>query len=297
MRILQPNTLESLPRAGGEPLCDIRVAAVKSVCAFWFRLLVTGLLISPGTAIPTSAQVVSVTMQLDNPTIGLGGFTTLHVYAQVVPAQRPISERIFSWYVDLLNPTPGVAQANYAQLQKPASDNNPQTSSAGTTQAGNQLGIYDTFINDSPISKSGTGVNTPVELFRVTVQGIAPGQTTFSVRPGTGVSGLDADFLVATTNGGDPLLGGIYDAGSAVLQVSTTAPCQPLLSTSLILLSGGTNRVALTFAPCPGHTNTVEFRDSLTSGNWQALPGAPHNTGSAVDTNKVPLRFYRVRVN
>ena len=122
------------------------------------------LLICAWAAAPAVAQVVAVTMQLDNPSIGLGGVTTLHVYAQVVPAQRPTSERIFSWYVDLLNPTPGIAAADYSQLQKPTSDNNAQTSSTGTTQSGNRLGIYDTFINDSPVSKSGTGVNTPVEL-------------------------------------------------------------------------------------------------------------------------------------
>ena len=102
---------------------------------------------------------------------------------------------------------------------------------------------------------------------------------------------------MATTTGGDPLIGGVYDAATAVLQVSATAPCRPLLSAAFNSLAGGTNRVALTFTPCTGHTNTVEFRDSLSTGIWQALPGAPHNTGSVTDTNKVPTRYYRVRVN
>jgi hypothetical protein len=247
------------------------------------------------TATPAAAQVVAVTMTFDSPTITLGATTTLHVYAQVVPAQRSGSERIFSWYVDLLNPAPAVAQATYSQLQKPTSDRNPDTSSYGTTQGGNRRGIYDTFINDTPVSKSGTGVNTPVELLNVPVQGLAVGQTTFSIDPGSGVSGLAEDFIVAPLGGGDPLIGGVYDAATVQLQV--TAPlCTPTLSATYSRLAPGTNRVNLTFVACPNGTNVVEFRDSLVSGAWQALPGAPHNSGSVTDTNSVVTRFYRVHV-
>jgi hypothetical protein len=222
--------------------------------------------------------------------------TTLHVYAQVVPAQRANSERIFSWYVDLLNPTPAVAQADYTQLQKPTSDKNSETSSYGTTQGANRRGIYDTFINDSPASKTGTGVNTPAELLNVPIQGLTIGQTTFSVGPGSGVSGLAEDFIVNPTSGGNPLIGGVYDAATAVLQV--TAPlCTPALSAAYSRLSPGTNRISLTFVPCPGHTNVVEYRDSLVAGAWQALPGAPHNSGSVTDTNSVTARFYHVRIS
>jgi hypothetical protein len=254
------------------------------------------LLMQACTIDPAGAQIVAVTMKFDSPTISAGSATTLHIYAQVVPAQRTNSERIFSWYVDVLNPTPAVAQANYSQLQKPASDQNPDTSSFGVTQAANRRGIYDTFINDSPVSKSGTGVNTPVELLNVPVQGLAIGQTTFSVAPGSGVTGLAEDFIVAPLNGGDPLVGGNYGAAIAVLQV--TAPlCTPTLSAAYSRLAPGTNRVSLTFVPCPNGTNVVEYRDSLVAGSWQALAGAPHNSGSASDTNSVASRFYRVRVS
>ncbi len=244
---------------------------------------------------PMDAQVVAVTMKLDSPTLTVGGATTLHVYAQVVPAQRTNSDRIFSWYVDLLNSTPVAAQANYSQLQKPTSDLNPDTSSYGTTQGANRRGIYDTFINDTPVSKSGTGVNTPVELLNVPVQALAVGQTTFSIAPGSGVSGLAEDFIVAPLGGGDLMVGGVYDAATALLQI--TAPlCTPTLSATYSRLDSGTNRVSLTFVPCSNGTNVVEFRDSLVSGAWQALPGAPHNSGSVTDTNSVVTRFYRVRI-
>jgi len=245
---------------------------------------------------PADAQVVAVTMSVDSSIISLGGVTTLHVYAQVVPAQRTNSARIFSWYVNLLNGTPAVAQADFTQLQKPTSDRDPQTSSYGTTQGADQMGIYDTFINDSPVSKAGTGVNTPVELFRVPVHGLTKGQTTFRVTAGSGVTALAEDFIVAPVTGSDPILGGVYDAATVVLQVSDSAPCTPLLSAVYTPLAGGTNRVSLSFIPCPAGTNIVEFRDSLTAGTWQALPGAPHNSGSVTDTNKVASRFYRVRV-
>jgi hypothetical protein len=259
-------------------------------------LLLIALLVAGGwSASPTAAQVAAVTMNFDSSTIPVGGSTLLHVYAQVVPEQRTNSDRIFSWYVDLLNGTPGVAQADYSQLQKPTSDKNPQTSSFGTTQGANQTGIFDTFINDTPVSKSGTGVNAPVELFNVQVQGLSAGQTTFRVGPGSGVSGLAEDFIVAPLAGDTPLVGGVYNAASAVLQVGGSGPCRPLLSAAYLPGSGVTHRVSLIFVPCPGQTNVVEFRDSLTGGSWQALPGAPHNSGFVTDTNSVASRFYRVR--
>jgi hypothetical protein len=218
------------------------------------------------------------------------------VYAQVVPAQRTNSERIFSWYVDLLNSTAAVAVADYSQLLKPTSDKTPQTSSYGTTQGANRTGIYDTFINDVPVSKSGTGVNAPVELFSVPVQGLANGLTTFRLAPGSGVAGLAQDFIVAPLSGDAPLFGGVYDAADAVLQVSGSTPCRPMLTAVYVPFVIGTNRVSLSFAACPGQTNVVEYRDNLVAGIWQALPGAPHNSGLVTDTNSVASRFYRVRV-
>ena len=237
-----------------------------------------------------------MTTSLDSSTIPLGGTTRLHVYAQVVPAQRTSSERIFSWYVDLLNSTAVVATADYSQLVKPTSDKNPQTSSNGTTQSANRTGIYDTFINDVPVSKTGTGVSAPVELFNAPVQGLATGQTTFRVAAGTGATALAEDFIVAPLNGSDPLLGGVYDTASVALQVSGAAPCRPVLTAIYTPISVGTNRVTLNFVPCPGQTNNVvEYRDNLITGSWQALPGAPHNSGLVIDTTSVASRFYRVR--
>ena len=242
------------------------------------------------------AQLVAVTMKFDSPTIAPGAGTTLRVFAEVIPGERASSERIFSWYVDLLNPGPSVAEADFSQLVKTASDNNPKTSSYGTTQGANRRGIYDTFINDIPLSKTGTGVNTPVELFNVPVQGVSTGQVTFRVAAGSGVPSLAADFIVAPIDGGDPMLGGVYDAATAVLQVSGSAPCIPTLDAVYAPLAGGKNRITLSFAPCPGQ-NTVEYRDQLGSGSWQALPGAPHNSGLVTDTNAVASRFYRIRVS
>jgi hypothetical protein len=259
-------------------------------------LSLTALFFCVCLATPVEAQYVAVTMQFDSSTIAVGGTTTLHVFAQVVPAYRANSERIFSWYVDMLNGSPAVAQADYSQLQKPTSDNYPPPgSSSGTTQGSDRRGIYDSFINDTPISKSGTGVNTKVELFSVPVQGLSAGQTTFRVTAGSGTV-QSADFMVATTGGG-ALIGGVYDAATAVLQVSGSAPCTPTLSAAYARIPAGNNRVILSFSPCPGRTNVVEYRNSLNAGTWQALPGAPHNSGSVTDTNSVTVRFYRVRVS
>jgi hypothetical protein len=121
------------------------------------------------------------------------------------------------------------------------------------------------------------------------------GQTTFRVTPGSGAASLAEEVIVAPVSGSAPLLGGIYAAASAVLQVSGTAPCRPLLSVAYTPGGNGTNRVTLSFSACPGQTNVVEYRDSLVSGSWQALPGAPHNSGFVTDTNGVAARFYRVR--
>ena len=41
---------------------------------------------------------------------------------------------------------------------------------------------------------------------------------------------------------------------------------------------------------------TVEFTDDLAHPNWQALPGAPHNSGSVTDSPASSHRFYRVRM-
>ncbi len=236
------------------------------------------------------AQAVAVTMRLDVSRIAVDEATTLHVFAQVVPGQRAASDRIFSWYVDLLNSQGAVAQANYSSLQKPTSDKDPKTSSAGATDGFNRRGIYDTFIN-----RAGAGVSEPVELFSVPIAALAPGRATFRVSPGTGQP-LSADFLVAPKGGGNPLTGGNYDAASIELEVVPAAACTLKLALAHAPVTGGKNKLTLTFPPCAGKTHFVEFRDKLNTGSWQTLPAGPHNTGTVTDTNSVPGRFYRVRI-
>src|SRR5437764_7853752 len=79
-------------------------------------------------AVSSRAQSVSVTLRLDTNQISVGAATTLHVFAQVVPSLRTNADRIFSWYVDVLNTNGTVASANYNAMIKAASDNDPQTS-------------------------------------------------------------------------------------------------------------------------------------------------------------------------
>jgi hypothetical protein len=61
-------------------------------------------------------------------------------------------------------------------------------------------------------------------------------------------------------------------------------------------VSGQPPSVTLIFGVESGHDYFVEFRDSLDAGSsWQALPAAPHNSGSVVDSAAGPQRFYRLR--
>jgi len=56
------------------------------------------------------------------------------------------------------------------------------------------------------------------------------------------------------------------------------------------------NEVILQFAALPGRDYLVEFREGLDPDSpWQPLAGAPHNSGSVVDTAASNQRFYRVR--
>ena len=247
--------------------------------------------------VPTFGQYVAVTLQLDNPSISVGATTKLHVFAQVIPAQRTNAERIFSWYVDFINETPAVAQADYTNVLKSTSDKNSQTSSFGTTEGGNRRGIYDTFINDTPTTKSGFGINAPIELFSVPIKALDAGQARFRIDVGTGVANLAADFIVAPKNGGNPLIGGVYNVASATLNTIESAACNTTLLANLTRLGPGQNKVTLSFTPCPGHNQSVEFSDKIFPANWVSLPNGPHNSGTASDTNTVTIRFYRVRVD
>lgn len=235
------------------------------------------------------AQAVQVTARLDNASVTVGGTTTLRVFAQVVPGLRATTDRIFSWYVDVLNTNDVAALANYGGMLKLASDNHPSTSSTGVTLGANRVGIYDTFIN-----LPGAGVANPVELMRIPVTGLAAGQVRFAVRAGTSVPELSADFIVAPLGGGDPVFGGSYTTAFADLQVVTGDTCSPVLQ--LTRLAGGTT-ARLTFTPCPGRTHTIESKtifDNVAA--WQPIAGAPHNSGNVVVNISGAQRFYRLRV-
>jgi hypothetical protein len=253
-------------------------------------VLIVGLLGSP---LKCRAQAVSVTMSLDSPTTSISQTTMLHIYAQVVPSLRTNSDRIFSWYIDVLNTNGTIASANYSQMQKTASDQDPETSSSGFSQGANRRGIYDTFLN-----RPGAGTTNPVELLSVPVSGLAPGTTRFLVQAGTGVPQMSSDFLVAPKGGGQPYVGGDYSAAFVDLIVLNPAPCAPLLHIAPLSGPGPGATLLLTFTPCPNRTHTVEFISALTNGAvWQALPGAPHNSGSVTVTNSTSQRYFRVRAS
>lgn len=235
------------------------------------------------------AQAVTVTARLDTNSIPAGGSTTLRVFAQVVPGLRPTTDRIFSWYLDVLNTNGTAASGNYASMLKPVSDNDPLISSVGFNQGANRRGVYDTFLN-----LAGAGVNTPVELMRIPVSGLAIGRTRFVIQAGTGVPGLSADFLVAPVGGGNPSEGGSYTTAFADLQVTAGSICSPVLT--IVALPGGT-QARITFTPCAGRTHTLESLSAIDGvATWQPVAGAPHNSGNVVVNTTGPQRFYRLSV-
>src|SRR5438034_1265817 len=91
-------------------------------------LTLTALSLTP----PASAQPVKVFLSLETNRLAVGATTKLSVSAQITPEFKPLSDQIFSWNVDLLNGAGAVAQIKFSALQKPASDNDPRTSSSGT---------------------------------------------------------------------------------------------------------------------------------------------------------------------
>lgn len=65
-------------------------------------------------------------------------------------------------------------------------------------------------------------------------------------------------------------------------------------------LPDGRVRVAISYDPNPKFQYVVEYRDRLEVRNvcdhWAQLAGAPHNGGLVLDTNSLPMRFYRLRL-
>lgn len=256
------------------------------------RFISLALLLLIAAVTVARAQVVGITMQLDTNVVAVGQSTTLHVYAQVLPAYRTNAERIFSWYVDVLNTNATAAVANYAAMMKLASDNDPLISSNGFTSGADRLGISDTFLN-----LPGAGTNPPVELMRIPVTGVAAGQTRFGVRHGTGQPNLSQDFIVAPKDGGEFMVGGEYSAAFANLTVLPSASAEiTCLSITHTNLPGSLHKITLSFCPVSGYDHYVEFRAQAGGGTgWQTAAGGPYNSGVYVETNNVSTRYYRVR--
>lgn len=261
----------------------------------WAGMVLLVACLGPWLGLRTGAQYVEVGLRLDTNRVEVGTSTVLRAFAQVVPEERANSDRIFSWYLDALVADPGLATADFAAMQRTASDRDPKTSSGGTADGANRRGIFDTFLN-----RPGAGVLTAVELFSVPVKGVAPGKARFRVAAGSTVPALAADFLVAPKSGVEPLLGGIYDAARVELEVvAKSVPptnCVVNLTAASAVRPDGRVLVTLAFGPCPGKRHTVEFRDLAGAGAWQALPGAPHNSGLVTQTNSATQRYYRVRI-
>jgi hypothetical protein len=231
---------------------------------------------------PCFAQSVDVTVTLDQPTLLVGQTTTLRVLAAIKPSVTNQADGIFSWYVDLLDNSGTTASLTATQLVMTASDNTPSTSSKGAVQGANVRAIYNTFLN-----LPNAGRSAPVELIAVPVKALQPGAVTFSVQHGT-TTNLTYDFIVDSTNTTVAFAGGDYAAASATMTVQA-------LTNFPISYARVTNGVVVSYAVTTGVTYRVESRTSLVAGAWSVLPNAPHNAGSAIDTNKAaPSQFYRV---
>ncbi len=131
------------------------------------------------------------------------------------------------------------------------------------------------------------------------VTALATGKVMFAVSPGTTVTNLSTDFLVVPNSDSDALTGGTYSNATAQFTVKTgTSSTNSIkLKIAYSRLTGAlSNRAALSFTVPPGNNYFLEYQNKLaTPSVWQPLPGGPHNSGSYVDTNSVPARFYRVR--
>jgi hypothetical protein len=238
------------------------------------------------------AQAVIVTVTLDTNRLALGSSATLRAYAQVAPGYRASAAQIFSWYIDLVVSGSNTVELAYSSLQRPASDRDPLTSSAGTRDGPNVRGIYDTFL-----ARTNVGVTEPVELLSIPVRAVAPGVATIAIQAGTAVNGLENDFVVEPIGDGPILTGADYTLARAEIRV--TAPLTNVVATiSQTLLPENRGRLmTIRFPVVSGNIYAVEYRTALdASTTWQSLPQAPHNTGYADDTNSTPARFYRVKV-
>jgi hypothetical protein len=238
------------------------------------------------------AQPVIVTTTLDTNRLTLGASTTLRVYAQVAPEYRATAAQIFSWYIDLVVLGSNAVELVHSGLQRPTSDKDTLTSSAGTLDLQNVRGIHDTFL-----SRANAGVADPIELLSIPIKAIAPGLATIAVQAGTGVEDLEEDFIVEPVGDGPTFTGGNYTLARAEIRV--TVPLTNLVATiSQTALPENRGRLmTIRFPVLTGNIYAVEFSPGLgTAMTWQPLPNVPHNNGYADDTNSAPARFYRVKV-
>jgi hypothetical protein len=232
------------------------------------------------------AQPVSVTAQLETNRVQVGASTTLHVFAQIAPEFRGGSARIFSWNVDAISSGP---QFDIANLRRPTSDNDPQTSSSGTPDGLNLRSIRDSFLNIT-----NAGRDTMIELFSVPLLALSPGLGTIAIQAGTLAD--EPDFVVEPVGDGPTLTGGDYR--QAQVQLEIIAPLTNFV-TSISRTPLPENEgllITVAFPISAGYSYSVEYATNLsTVPSWLTLPNAPHNVGFADDTNTVPLRFYRIR--
>ena len=232
-----------------------------------------------------AADAVNVTIEADDVALAVGESTMVTVYGQIDAAIEGDSDRIFSWYIDVLNDNGGVV-GGYANVQTPSSDNTPQTSHDGTVEGAHLRGIHDTFLNHP-----GAGKGTRVVLVRFEVTALVAGSATFSVDAGSTVGPL-SDFLVAQSGGGS-FAGGIYTEASVEITVTGELDLSGL---DLRVTSTG-NQADLSFHPIPGFDHTVQSSETLLPLSWVDLPGGPHNAGIASQVVAgIPRRFFRVNV-
>jgi hypothetical protein len=232
-----------------------------------------------------------VTAQLETNRLPVGGSTTLHVFAQIAPDYRGGYARIFSWNVDALLSGSPAGRFDPATLVRPNSDNDPQSSSAGTVDDRNLRSIRDSFLNST-----NAGRDTPVELFSVALLALAPGSVYIALQPGTFAD--EPDFTVDPIGEGPTLTGGDYQ--QAHVQLDMYAPLEFSANISQTVLPANQGRlITISFPTSSGFNYTVESVTNTALPTpqpiWQPLPNSPHNQGFADDTNSVPRRFYRVR--
>ncbi len=237
-----------------------------------------------------AAQPVQVTLQAEKTRIEIGETTQILAYAQIAPEMRAESDRIFSWYVDLVSNSAEIAEILITDLIKPLSDNDPLLGRPGILRGQRVLGIFDTFM-ETP----GAGRDEGVVLFSIPIIGRAVGRITFQIQPGSSVEGLSSDFLVAPTGGGTPWVGGNYS--TATVSVEVLPPAQPALTLQIQPSANGFSLdVRLQFTPTEGMDYVVEARNTFSpKDTWQALQGAPHNDGLVTEPLAATQKYYRLR--